>query len=127
MPYCNSSRYCEFLSEESKFYNNNQIINRLYRLNLHIIPIFFTLLIAMLLMEGTGKTSPYGIFCITLITFFTVTYPLTYQPNTAEGLLISTFVELAFDDEAEEPALAPAIIKKAYRDDIGEVYKYRID
>ena len=81
----------------------------------------------MLMMEGTGKTSPYGIFFITLITFFTVTYPLTYQPNTAEGLLISTFVELAFDEAVEEPGLAPAIIKQAYRDDLAEVYKYRID
>jgi hypothetical protein len=64
----------------------------LYRLNLHIIPIFFTLLIAILSMESTGNSSPYGIFCITLITFFTITYPLAYQGDTAEGLLISTYV-----------------------------------
>ena len=66
LPYCNSSRYCEYLSSESKFYNYNQTINRLYRLNLHIIPIFLTLLIAMISMENVGRNSPYGILCITL-------------------------------------------------------------
>jgi hypothetical protein len=113
LPYCNSSRYCEYLSSESKFYNYNQTVNRLYRLNLHIIPIFLTLLIAMITMEKAGGNSPYGIICITLITFFTITYPIAYQGDTAEGLLISSFVELAFNDEAELER-APAVIKKAY-------------
>lgn len=53
---------------------------------------FFTLLIAMITMGQAGNNSPYGILCITLITFFTITYPLAYQGDSAEGLLISTFV-----------------------------------
>lgn len=52
----------------------------------------------MISMESVGKNSPYGILCITLITFFTITYPIAYQGDTAEGLLISSFVELAFND-----------------------------
>ncbi len=51
-------------------------------------------------MKGSGNNSPYGIFAITLIAFFTITYPLAYQGDAAEGLLISTFVELAFNDES---------------------------
>lgn len=101
-------------------------MNRLYRVNLHIIPIFFTVLIAMVMMEHSGKNSPYGIFCITLITFFVVTYPLAYQGDAAEGLLISTFVELGFNDEAELER-APEVIKKAYREDLSDAYKHSTD
>jgi hypothetical protein len=50
---------------------------------MHIIPIFFTVLIAILSMEQSGNSSPYGILCITLITFFTITYPLAYQGDAA--------------------------------------------
>lgn len=126
LPYCNSSRYCQYLADESKFYNYSQTVNRLYRLNAHIIPIFFTLLIAMLSMEKAGSSSPYGIFCITIITFFTITFPIAYIGDAAEGLLISTFVELAFNDEAELE-LAPTIIKKAYKEDLEDYYKNDVD
>ena len=64
-------------------------------------------------MGQAGGNSPYGILCITLITFFTITYPLAYQGDSAEGLLISTFVELAFNDDSSLER-APEIIKKAY-------------
>jgi hypothetical protein len=114
------------LGADSKFYNFSQSTNRLYRINIHIIPIFFTVLLAMFSMESAGNNSPYGIFCITLITFFTVTYPLAYQGDAAEGLLISTYVELSFNDEAELEK-APAIIKKAYKEDIQDVYKYDVN
>ena len=59
---------------------------------MHIIPIFLTLFIAILRMEGSGNTSPWGVLCIALISFFTTTYPLAYQGDTAEGLLISAFL-----------------------------------
>lgn len=80
----------------------------------------------MIMMENSGKNSPYGIFCITLITFFVVTYPLAYQGDAAEGLLISTFVELGFNDEADLDK-APEVIKKAYKEDLSDTYKHYID
>lgn len=101
-------------------------MNRLYRVNLHIIPVFFTVLVAMIMMEHSGNNSPYGIFAITLITFFVVTYPLAYQGDAAEGILISTFVELGFNDEADLEK-APAVIKKAYKEDLSDHYKHYTD
>lgn len=80
----------------------------------------------MITMESSGNNSPYGIFCITLITFFVVTYPLAYQGDAAEGLLISTFVELGFNDEADLER-APEVIKKAYKEDLSDTYKHYVD
>jgi len=92
MPYCYSSRYCEMLAGESQFYNYSQTTNRLFRLNMHIVPIVLTLLIAIGSMESTGNSSPYGIFCITMITFFVITFFVAYIGDVAEGLLIATYV-----------------------------------
>lgn len=57
-----------------------------------------------------------------MITFFTITYFLAYQGDTAEGLLISTYVELGLTDE-DQLSLAPKIIKKAYEADKSNLYK----
>lgn len=112
LPYCDSSRYCEYLSKVSNFYNYSQITSRLFRLNAHIIPIFFTLMITILSMEDSKNTSPYYIICTSIITFFTITYFIIHQCDTAKGLLISTYIELALNDE--DLFLAPSIIKLAY-------------
>lgn len=67
---------------------------RIFRICQHIIPMFFTLLIALLMMKGqTGASSPYGILMCLVISFFTTTYFLSYHGDKAEGLAVSIYVE----------------------------------
>lgn len=80
-------------------------------------------MIGMITMQNAGSNSPYGIFAITLITFFTITYPLAYQADAAEGMLISTFIELGFNDE-NTLERAPEIIRVAYEEDLTDTYKH---
>jgi hypothetical protein len=116
-----SARYCEFLSSESGFYNLSQTTNRIFRINQHIIPIFFTVLIAIITMKAAGQASPYGILFVCFVTFFTVTYFLAYHGDKAEGILISAYVDEVLNDG--DLQCAPAVIAKAYKDDDGNEYK----
>ena len=121
LPYCNSARYCEFLSANSSFYDFSQTTNRIFRLNQHMIPIVLTLIIAILTIDGSGK-SPYALVCVVAISFFIVTYFLAYHGDTAEGILIAAFLDEGLSDQAP-PEFAPALIRKAYQDDKEDTYK----
>lgn len=75
--YCNSARNCEFLSSNSIFYDYSQSTNRIFRVNIHIMLIFIVLLVALTKM-GSGAT-PYAILFICVITFFLITYFVSYH------------------------------------------------
>jgi len=86
-----------------------------------MIPIFFTVLIAIITMKNSGSASPYGILFVCFISFFTVTYFLAYHGDKAEGLLISAYADEALNEGT--PQCAPALIALAYKDDEGDAYK----
>lgn len=76
-PYCDSARYMEFLASNSSFYNYGQTTNRIFRINMHIVPIFIVLCISIGNM-GTAAT-PYAIIIIAVLCFFIITYFLSYH------------------------------------------------
>jgi hypothetical protein len=76
--YCNSARYCEFLSSHSRFYDYSQITNRMFRINMHIVPMFIVLMIA--LGQMGAAVTPYAIMVIAVLSFFIITYFVSYHP-----------------------------------------------
>ena len=86
-----------------------------------MIPIVLTLIIAILTIDGSGK-SPYAILCVVLITFFVVTFFLAYHGDTSEGILIASYLDEALNDEVP-PRYAPAIVDEAYNDDMKDRFK----
>jgi len=76
-PYCVASRHCEFLSSNSRFYSYSQITNRIFRVNMHIVPIFIVLCVSM--GEMGHAATPYAILIISVLCFFIITYFLGYH------------------------------------------------
>ena len=75
--YCNSARHCEFLSSNSRFYDYSQTTNRMFRINFHIVPLFIILVIAVAKM-GPAAT-PYAIMLVAILSYFMVTYFVSYH------------------------------------------------
>jgi hypothetical protein len=85
-----------------------------------MIPIFFTLFIALLTMKSAGSASPYGILFVCVISFFTVTYFLAYHGDKADGILIAAYLDESINDELTK---APAVVQLAYDNDKSNQYK----
>jgi len=91
IPYCNAARYCEFLSSNSPFYSYSQTTNRILRINMHIVPMFIVLCVGMGQMGASA--TPYAILIVAILSYFIITYFLSYHGEKAEGLLISLYVD----------------------------------
>lgn len=91
IPYCNAARYCEFLRNNSSFYYYSEITDRLFRINVHIVPVFIIMVIGIILM-GPNVTS-YAIMIITVLVYFIVTFFLSYHLSKADALLIATYTD----------------------------------
>jgi len=50
-------------------------------------------------MKSETSASSYGLMFIFVVAFSTITYFLAYHGDTAEGALISTYVDEALNDE----------------------------
>lgn len=57
------------------------------------------MLIALFSMKSETSASSYGLMFIFVVAFSTITYFLAYHGDTAEGALISTYVDEALNDE----------------------------
>lgn len=114
LPYCNAARYCEFLSSNSRFYDYSQTTSRIFRINMHIVPIFIVLCVSMGNM-GLAAT-PYAIMLIAVLCFFIVTYFLSYHAEKTEGLVTSIYVDEAIHDGMLTKA--PAIMDITYNEDV---------
>lgn len=103
IPYCNAARYSEQLSRSSDFYDYSQTTNRVYRLAAHILLMTIVSFISLLSVKAaSGQASISGIFFIALISLFTVTFFIGLHGDLAEGLLMSTFIEEAFEVDTNE-------------------------
>ena len=112
--YCNAARTCEFLSANSRFYDYSQTTNRMFRINIHIIPMFIVLVIA--LAKLGPATTPYAIMIVAILSFFVITYFVSYHAEKTEGLLVSTYIEEALADG--ELKQAPRVMEITYVEDI---------
>lgn len=80
---------------------------------MHIVPMFITLIIAMGQMGASG--TPYAIMAVAFLSFFIITYFVSYHAEKTEGLLISTYVDEALNDG--DLKKAPRVIEITYRED----------
>jgi hypothetical protein len=85
MPYCNSAKYCEYLTYESITSNSNQSVLKIYRIAAHLL-IAGTVSILGLYIKGT--IDPYTIGFTILIGIFISTYLISYQADPAEAFLL---------------------------------------
>ena len=84
-PYCNSSRYCEYLCEKSLLMDGSQATSRTYRICAHMLIASIVILISMYL---DGSLSFGFAFIILLLSIFISTYFISLHPDIAESILI---------------------------------------
>lgn len=65
------------MSSNSRFYDYSQITNRIFRINMHIVPMFIVLIAAMGRMGAAG--TPYAIITVAFLSFFIITYFVSYH------------------------------------------------
>lgn len=86
----------------------------MFRINFHIVPLFVILVISMIKM-GTA-TTPYAFIIIAMLSYFMLTYFVSYHAEKTEGLLTSVYVDEALNDG--ELQQAPRIMEIIYVEDI---------
>jgi hypothetical protein len=119
LPYCEAARYCEFLRSNSSFYDYSELTNRLFRINLHVVPIFVVIMLAIYRM-GAATTS-YAILIIAVLSFFIITFFLSYHLSKADALLIATYTDEALS--GGYLARAPDLITLTHDEDMRLAYK----
>lgn len=124
LPYCNASRYCEMLADDSGFYNRSQITNRLYRLCAHIVLMSIAVLVSAEARKIVdAKMDIAGVLVMFAISMFTITYFIGFYGDIAEGLLVSVFVEEKLSDPngfITELSIPPQCVKDVYKYDYAQ-------
>lgn len=94
LPFCNASRYCEIMAEDSTFYDMSQTTNRLFRLAAHALLIFLTAITAIESSRTpSGGSTISGFIFVGIVALFVVTYFISLHADIAEGILTSIFIE----------------------------------
>ena len=89
IPFCNSSRTCEYLCNNSMVLEEAQSSSRVYRLCSHIFLIGINCILALYIK---GNISPMALLVIFVLTFFIVTFCISIHADAAEALIISFLV-----------------------------------
>jgi hypothetical protein len=84
-PYCNASRYCEYLCGSSYITEYTQSISRIYRISAHFLLIGI-MIIFSLYVKGTISIN--ALFIIVLITMFISTLFISFHADIAESIQI---------------------------------------
>jgi hypothetical protein len=84
-PYCQSAKYCEYITHESMLHDGNQSTLRLYRICAHV---FIAGLVSILGLFIKGGIEPYTVGATFIIGMFVSTYIISYQADPAEALLM---------------------------------------
>jgi len=85
-PLCNSSRYCEYLCDQSLLTDSSQSTSRSYRICAHFL-IAGGVAIAGLFMKGSGL-STYTIIAIIVLAIFIATFFVSIHADAAEAIQI---------------------------------------
>lgn len=90
LPYCNSARYCDFLSVNTPLFGGNQSISRLFRFAGHLL---LTSIITIVGIFFAGYTSLYSVVISIILTYFVVEMFASLHANAAEGICVSFLAE----------------------------------
>ena len=85
VPYCNSARYCEYLTDKSLLLEGSQSASRTYRISAHFL-IAGAVGIFGLYLKGT--IAALTILFIIMISLFISTYFVSMHADAAEALII---------------------------------------
>lgn len=85
IPFCNSSRTCEYLCNNSAIFEGSQNTSRVYRLASHIFLIGLNCILALYVK---GNIAPTALFVVFVLTFFIVTFCISIHADAAEALII---------------------------------------
>ena len=89
-PYCNSAKYCEYLTYESITSNSNQSALKLYRIAAHILIAGSVSILGLFIK---GAIDPYTIGFTLIIGIFVATFLISYQADPAEAYLMMYLLE----------------------------------
>ena len=115
-PYCNSSRYCEYLCDQSLLTESSQSTSRSYRICAHFL-IAGGVAIAGLFMKGSGL-STYTIIAIIVLAIFIATFFVSIHADAAEAIQI-----IFLEDEEFTKRESEETYKKFNRDDLDQGLK----
>ena len=91
----------------------------MFRINMHIVPMFIVLGIAFMNMGAAA--SPYAIMIIAVLSFFIITYFVSYHSEKTEGLLVSIYTDEALNDgQLTSP---PRVMEITYNEDVNYVQR----
>lgn len=85
-PYCNSSRYCEYLCDKSPLTRNSQSISRAYRILAHFL-IAGIVAIVSFFLQG-ANTSVFVVLVVFLMSLFIGTFFISLHADAAESVQI---------------------------------------
>jgi hypothetical protein len=79
-PYCNSARYCEYLSDNSAVFEDNQSTSRMYRIAAHLL---IAGLVGIICLYAKGKIVPTVILVILFSSLFISTFFISIHADAA--------------------------------------------
>lgn len=90
LPYCNSARYCEYLSTNTPVFGGHQSISRLYRFGSHV------LLASIATIAGlyyTGNVSFWSVVFSFIFTYFVTTFFASLHSDAADAICVTFLAE----------------------------------
>jgi uncharacterized membrane protein YGL010W len=93
-PYCNASRYCEFLCKESPLTQNSQSTSRAYRICAHFLLAGLVAIVSVVL-QGS-QTSVYIVAVVFLLGLFIATFFISLHADAAESIQIVLLMDQYF-------------------------------
>lgn len=85
-PYCNSARYCEYLSDNSGCLDDSQSASRIYRLGAHML---IAGIVGIISLYIKGMIVPTAILVMLFASLFISTFFISIHADAAEALCIS--------------------------------------
>jgi len=85
-PYCNSARYCEYLSDQSWVLEQSQSTSMSYRICAHML---IAGIVGIICLYMKGSLLPSSLLLIMLLSIFISTFFISIHANAAEAIAIS--------------------------------------
>lgn len=85
LPYCNSARYCEYLTNKTVLTEGSQSVSRTYRLCAHFL---IAGAVGILGLYVKGSITAFIILFLIIVSLFISTYFISIHADAAEALLI---------------------------------------
>ena len=92
-PFCNSSKFCEYLTDCSLSCDGSQSAMRIYRICAHLIIVGVTSILGLYIK---GEVEFYTIVAILILGIFVSTFIISYHSDASEALMIMFLLEEEF-------------------------------